>query len=93
MQNQAPAPARAQDTDRASSAKREVFNPLTALASSPDDRDRDRDTSLSALINSDIGVCPKCKTQMGHATIANGDTVFYCLKDRVALPLPNPVGC
>lgn len=70
-------------------AKREIFNPFTALASSPEDRD----ASLSALINSDIGVCPKCKNPMGRATIANNDTVFYCPKDRVALPLPNPIGC
>lgn len=68
--------------------KREVFNPFTSLSSTDS-----RDTSLSSLINSDIGICPKCRQPMGRAVIADSAQVFYCAKDRVALPLPNQVEC
>lgn len=74
-----------------SSTKRDVFNPLVAIASGDH---AGRETSLSSLMNSDIGVCPKCKKPMGKATIANDDTVFYCPADRVALPTPTVLsGC
>lgn len=72
-----------------SQPKREVFNPLAALANASGS---ELDTSLSAMSNSDVGVCPKCKSPMGSALIANKDSVYYCLKDRVALPMPNNCG-
>ncbi len=66
--------------------KRAIFNPLTALSSTTGE---EHEVSLSSLHNSDIGCCPKCKSTMGTAVIANQDTVFYCPKCRVALPRPN----
>jgi hypothetical protein len=45
--------------------------------------------SESALYNEQVGICPKCGMQMTTSVIANNDSVFYCPKDRVALPLPN----
>ena len=63
---------------------RRIFNPLTSVSSSEKAM-----VSQSSLINTDIGICPKCKKEMSRATIAGGAPVFYCEADRVAHPLPN----
>ena len=66
------------------SEKREIFNPLTAIASGGV-----RQAATASLYNEDVGVCPKCNTPMIRAVIANNETVFYCEADRVSTPLPD----
>lgn len=78
---------------------RKIFNPLAAAAreesvSGADEAGVavDEGTPLrveASLTNVDVGVCPKCKKSMTRATIADGASVFYCVADRVAMPLPN----
>lgn len=45
-----------------------------------------RTEAVAAVDNSTDGVCPKCRKQMGFASIAVG-RVFYCSGCRVALPI------
>ncbi len=71
-------------------AVKRIFNPLDSVVASSES---DEFTSLSRIINSDVGVCPKCGKAMGTAIIANNDTVFYCEADRVSTPMPNKTGC
>jgi hypothetical protein len=66
---------------------RKIFNPLEALSSTADVEARH--TATASLYNEEVGVCPKCKTTMTRAVIANNDTVFYCQADRVSVPLPD----
>ena len=66
--------------------KRPIFNPLDATSLSSSDQE-----STSSLINEDVGVCPKCKTPMSSAEIANGDTVFHCAGCRVSTPRPDSI--
>lgn len=72
------------------SAKSEIFNPLAlpSMAVTASDGQQDVQVSLS-LTNTKIGVCPKCTKPMTQAIASNDDTVFYCLADRVAMPMPN----
>ena len=73
--------------------KRTIFNVLdhipTITAGSGSAVSSDSPIATAAFYNNDVGICPKCKSPMGTATIANDDTVFFCTKDRVALPTPN----
>lgn len=64
--------------------KRQIFNPLTALASADPEM-----VAEASVRNVDIGVCPKCNEQMIRAVIANNDEVYYCEADRVSTPLPD----
>lgn len=43
--------------------------------------------STSALLNEDVGVCPKCKKSFGVATV-DGFDVYYCEPCRVSHPIP-----
>jgi hydrogenase maturation factor HypF (carbamoyltransferase family) len=67
-------------------SKRAIFNPLDALSTSSTNQE-----STSSLVNSDVGVCPKCKKGMTDASIANADTVYYCEGCRVSTPRPDSV--
>ncbi len=74
-------------------SKPAIFNPLNHLAATASaDTPANRFASLSTIINTDVGICPKCKLPMGQAVLANNDTVFYCDADRVSSPLPNSEG-
>ncbi len=61
-----------------------IFSPLAdvEVAAGPQ-------ISTSAFYNQQVGICPKCGTGMTTSKIQNGDTVFFCTKDRVALPRPD----
>ncbi len=43
--------------------------------------------STSALLNEDVGTCPKCKKSFGTATV-DGVAVYYCEPCRVSHPIP-----
>lgn len=62
---------------------KKIFNPLFDSVTSK------TQVSTSALYNAEVGVCPKCKQNMGTATIEEGVEVFYCDTCRVSSPLPN----
>lgn len=47
-----------------------------------------KNTSVS-MVNTDFGMCPKCKNKMDIATNHDGEKVYYCEKCRVALPIEN----
>lgn len=66
-----------------------IFNPLTALANEQGFPDAMK--VEAAMSNLEIGICPKCKQSMSNALLANGDSVLYCDKCRVAAPLPDAV--
>lgn len=61
-----------------------VFNPFEAISSEA------QPTSTSSLINEQVGTCPKCKKQMGNATV-DASPVFYCDTCRVTTPMPSNV--
>ncbi len=70
-----------------------IFNPLDfikdpepVIESTSSDEQME---STSSLVNDQVGICPKCGSPMSTSIIANNDTVFFCPKDRVALPMPN----
>jgi tRNA(Ile2) C34 agmatinyltransferase TiaS len=56
-----------------------IFNPLNQVEETEIE-------STSSLINDTLGVCPKCRQPFDSA-IANGDTVYYCVKCRVSQPI------
>lgn len=60
-----------------------IFNPLTELLENPQLQ------AQASIQNLEVGVCSKCNKGMGNATIANGDTVFYCDTCRVSTPQPD----
>lgn len=43
--------------------------------------------STSALLNEDVGTCPKCKKSFGVAFV-DGFEVYYCEQCRVTHPIP-----
>ena len=47
-----------------------------------------QEESTSSMYNEEVGKCPKCKEVMETALV-EGNTVFYCVKHRIALPIPN----
>lgn len=65
----------------ATPAKKEIFNPLEALAAAG------QLASTSALTNLVEGECPKCNNKMVTAT-AGSEDVYYCTSCRVTEPLP-----
>jgi ribosomal protein L37AE/L43A len=65
-----------------------IFNPLDGVSISSAVPEME---STSSLINTDIGVCPKCKQTMTDASIANADKVYYCEGCRVSTPKPDVV--
>jgi hypothetical protein len=66
--------------------KRAIFNPLDGTSISSSGMQ-----STSSLINTEIGVCPKCSKPMGESRIANADTVYYCDSCRVSTPMLDKV--
>lgn len=79
---------------------RKIFNPLNHIEVEPGQVSESTDTnspldvgqqleSTSAIYNETVGVCPKCGNEMTTSKIANDDVVFFCQKDRVALPRPD----
>lgn len=72
-----------------------IFNPLDHLkpAALPQEvTASDNQESTSAFYNEVVGTCPKCQQPMITSTIANGDTMFFCTRDRVVLPRPDSMG-
>ena len=63
------------------SLKNQIFNPLSAVATNF--------VAQAAVQNMVVGTCPKCKSGMSHASISNGDRVFWCATCCVASPLPD----
>jgi hypothetical protein len=60
-------------------SKEPIFNPFnvetTVLA------------SQSSMINTEVGICPCCKHRMVITTIDGNENVYYCVSDRITLPL------
>lgn len=44
-------------------------------------------TATAAIYNQTQGQCPKCKQSMTTATIANSDSVYFCERCCVTMPL------
>ena len=74
---------------------RKIFNPLfhattpsvgenNAATASSSDKGM---VATAAIFNEKVGECPKCKTSMQSAQIANNDTVFFCSACRVSTPM------
>jgi len=60
------------------------FNPLESLSSTPGFM------SKSAFSNLEVGICPKCKSNMrDDARLGDGTYVYFCDKCRVSSPLPD----
>jgi hypothetical protein len=78
----APQVAISADTDKSTA----IFNPLSSILTSTSSP-YDTNTSESAVTNTDVGVCPKCKSGMTRAVITNQDTVYFCATCRVSSPL------
>lgn len=53
-------------------------------------KDSEQMESVSALLNEDVCVCPKCKKSFGVATV-DGFEVYYCEPCRVTHPIPTNV--
>lgn len=60
---------------------RKIFNPLDSISESS------AQESTSKFINDKPGICPKCGQSMSTATIANGDSVYFCEDDFVSAPM------
>jgi hypothetical protein len=75
--------------------RRDIFNPLSQESGKTETGYGDgisqssdkKQTATAAIYNEVVGTCPKCGQAMATAQIANGDTVFFCHKDRVSTPM------
>lgn len=58
-----------------------IFNALSGVV------EASAQVSESAVFNTDVGICPKCKNSMNTAVLANNDSVYFCSGCKVSSPL------